>query len=91
MSLHSFDPATQTWSIWWLDGRRPGALDVPVQGGFKDGVGTFLAHDTLNGAPILVRFQWTFPQPEQPRWEQAFSPDDGQTWETNWIMDFSKE
>jgi hypothetical protein len=54
-------------------------------------VGTVPAHDTLNGQPIVVRVQWTFPQPEQARWEQAFSPDDGQTWETNWIMDFSNE
>ena len=26
----------------------------------------------------------------QARWEQAFSPDRGQSWETNWIMDFRR-
>jgi hypothetical protein len=26
-----------------------------------------------------------------PRWEQAFSPDGGETWELNWIMDFARE
>jgi NIPSNAP len=26
-----------------------------------------------------------------PRWEQAFSVDGGKTWETNWIMDFTRE
>jgi hypothetical protein len=25
-----------------------------------------------------------------PRWEQAFSEDGGETWETNWIMDFTR-
>ena len=25
-----------------------------------------------------------------PRWEQAFSDDGGQTWEPNWIMDFTR-
>ncbi|TJV23098.1 MAG: DUF1579 domain-containing protein, partial [Mesorhizobium sp.] len=24
-------------------------------------------------------------------WEQAFSPDGGKTWETNWIMDFARQ
>jgi hypothetical protein len=27
---------------------------------------------------------------ETPRWEQAFSADDGDTWETNWVMEFSR-
>jgi hypothetical protein len=25
-----------------------------------------------------------------PRWEQAFSGDGGETWETNWIMEFTR-
>jgi hypothetical protein len=25
-----------------------------------------------------------------PRWEQAFSPDGGQSWETNWKMTFRR-
>jgi hypothetical protein len=56
ISLRSFDPATNQWSIWWLDGRTPGRLDPPVVGGFKDGVGTFVAEDTFKDKPIhLVR------------------------------------
>jgi hypothetical protein len=89
-TLRSFDPKSRTWSIWWLDARNPGSLDVPVVGDFKDGVGTFLANDVLNGKPIVVRFVWTLPKPESPQWEQAFSPDGGKTWETNWIMNFSR-
>ena len=89
-TLRSFDAKTRTWSIWWLDGRNPGSLDVPVVGAFVDGIGTFLAHDTLNGQPIVVRFTWSVPAPDRPRWEQAFSPDGGTTWETNWIMEFTR-
>jgi hypothetical protein len=88
VTLRSFDAKTGTWSIWWLDGRNPSRLDPPMVGRFKDGVGTFYAEDTLDGRPIHVRFQWTLPERDAPRWEQAFSSDAGHTWETNWIMDF---
>jgi hypothetical protein len=90
-TIRAFDPQTQTWSIWWLDGRNPGALDVPVVGRFENGVGTFLANDSFNGRPIVVRFRWSLPAPDQPRWEQAFSPDEGSSWEINWIMDFARQ
>ena len=87
VTIRAFDPATGLWSIWWLDGRQPHQLDVPVVGGFRDGVGTFLASDKLAGKPILVRFGWSMTD-DGPRWEQAFSPDNGLTWEVNWTMDF---
>ena len=90
VALRSFDAASGKWAIWWLDDRAPHVLDVPVIGGFADGRGEFLAKDTWKGQPILVRFLWLNTQTPTPRWEQAFSPDDGQTWETNWTMDFHR-
>lgn len=88
VALRSFDPVNRAWSIWWLDGRFPGALDTPVVGRFEDGVGTFFADDTLNGRPIRIRFTWRTSPEGNPRWEQAFSADGGATWETNWEMTF---
>ena len=90
ISLRTFDPATDQWSIWWLDGRTPGRLDPPVVGGFRDGVGTFLAADTFNGRRILVRFLWSDMTDTTCRWEQAFSDDGGTTWEVNWIMESTR-
>ena len=90
VSLRSFDAAAGTWSIWWLDGRHPHRLDTPVIGRFEKGTGTFLAVDHLNGRPIRVRFLWTRTDTNAPRWEQAFSADGGETWETNWYMDFER-
>jgi hypothetical protein len=87
VSLRSFDPWSETWSIWWLDGRNPGTLDPPVVGRFKNGVGTFIGDDILEGQPILVRFLWSDITDQTCRWEQAFSPDGGTTWEVNWIME----
>lgn len=90
ITLRAFDVSSRLWSIWWLDGRTPHRLDPPVIGRFDKGVGTFFADDILNGQPIRVRFLWHATDPETPRWEQAFSPDGGVTWETNWTMMFSR-
>ncbi|OUR84565.1 DUF1579 domain-containing protein [Marinomonas sp. 42_23_T18] len=89
VALRSFNKETKQWSIWWLDGRFPDTLDVPVVGNFSDDIGLFFAEDELNGESITVRFKWNALNPKQPRWEQAFSNDGGMTWETNWTMDFS--
>jgi hypothetical protein len=89
-SLRSFDPQTKRWAIWWLDARSPHSLDVPVVGGFDNGVGTFYADDVLNGQAIRVRFRWTQTHTATPVWDQAFSADAGQTWESNWTMQFSR-
>lgn len=88
VAMRSFDPATAQWAIWWLDGRRPHQLDVPVVGQFENGIGLFFADDTLDGVPIKVRFMWSSLDADNARWEQAFSSDAGHTWETNWTMDF---
>ncbi len=44
-AFRSFDPQQQKWAIWWLDGRAPHSLDVPVVGSFEGSVGTFFASD----------------------------------------------
>jgi hypothetical protein len=90
VGLRAFHAKTNTWAICWLDGRNPHTIEVPVQGGFEDGVGTFLADDTLRGKPIKVRFQWSKITRTSARWEQAFSPDGGRTWEVNWMMEFTR-
>jgi len=90
-TLRGYDPKEKLWSIWWLDMRTPqGPLDPPVRGRFVDGVGTFLADDTFNGKPVKIRFIWSQTNTETPKWEQAFSPDGGKTWETNWEMHFTR-
>jgi hypothetical protein len=90
LTLRSFDPETKHWAIWWLDSRHPHALDTPMHGSFEGGVGLFYADDTFDGRPIRVRFIWTPNDGDGPRWEQAFSTDNGASWETNWIMRFTR-
>jgi hypothetical protein len=90
MSFRFFDPAQKTWSIYWAD-NRVGALQPPVVGAFHGDQGIFEGPDVFAGKPILVRFIWLRITTPSPRWEQAFSADGGQTWETNWIMDFTRD
>jgi hypothetical protein len=90
-SLRAFDPQARQWAIWWLDGRMPGRIETPIRGGFDGRVGTFWADEDFEGRPIRVRFRWSVIDADTARWEQAFSPDAGQTWETNWQMDFHRD
>ena len=88
VALRSYDSSSNSWAIWWLDARHPHILDVPVIGGFENGIGTFLADDVFEGQPIKVRFLWSDISTDSCRWRQAFSADGGRTWETNWVMEF---
>jgi hypothetical protein len=91
VALRSYDPKSSQWSIWWLSGRAPhDKLDPPVQGRFENGVGTFYGDTTVNGKPMRVRFIWSQIDGNSARWEQAYSPDAGKTWETNWTMEFRR-
>lgn len=89
MTLRFFNPATRQWSIYWVDNQRL-VLDPPVVGAWEGGRGVFTTHDLFDGRPIVVRFTWTRPGVDAARWEQEFSPDDGATWEKNWVMDFTR-
>ena len=90
MAIRALDEAAGQWLIWWLDLRNP-TIDPPMRGGFENGVGIFLADETFDGRPIKVRFRWSEIAARAARWEQAFSPDGGATWETNWFMDFGRD
>jgi hypothetical protein len=90
VTFRFFDPATKQWSIYWADSRYPGRLDPPVIGSFSGDVGVFECDDTFDGRPIRVRYTWSDVTTPSPRWEQAFSDDSGETWETNWVAEFTR-
>ncbi len=88
MTLRQYDPAADVWRIWWASTRAPGHLDPPLEGRFTDGHGVFLGDDVVGGHPVKLRFDWT--AGDEPVWQQQFSYDDGETWETNWVMRFTR-
>ncbi len=81
-SLRLFDKATEKWSIYWAD-TNGARLLPPLVGEFVGNVGEFFGTDTDGGLDVLVRFRWEHDGPNSAHWEQAFSTDDGETWETN--------
>jgi hypothetical protein len=90
VTLRLYDKATDQWSLYWASS-RVGLSLPPVVGRFgADGVGVFTAEEDYQGTPITVRFLWSEITATSARWEQAFSTDQGATWETNWAADFTR-
>ena len=83
-TLRLFNPKTRLWSLYWVPSTT-GVLDPPVVGSFENNVGHFFTKDTFNGKPIIMMFRWDARDKERPIWSQAFSPDNGKTWEWNWF------
>jgi len=90
-AIRIFDPCSNAWSIFWIDGRYPPTtIADPVVGGIENGHGVFFSDDEWEGREIRTRFIWHVDGPDACRWEQAASPDRGLTWETNWYMSFTR-
>jgi hypothetical protein len=90
VTLRLFDPATAEWSIHWADTKYARTLLPPMVGRFTGGVGEFYGDEVVEGKTVKCRFLWTRPTPDTARWEQAYSNDEGRSWETNWIMQFTR-
>ena len=88
-TLRLFNPRTKLWSIYWADSNSGVLLD-PVVGSFDGLLGSFYSKDMFNDLPILVVYQWDRTDPEKPVWSQAFSSDNGETWEWNWYLYMSR-
>ncbi len=89
MGVRLFNPLTRLWSIHWSDS-NVGVMEKPVVGSFDKNIGTFFGRDTFIDKEIIVQFKFDATNPCKPVWSQSFSPDNGNTWEWNWYMYFSK-
>ena len=65
-------------------------MTPPMIGEFKDGRGDFFDQEVFNGKSVLTRNAFSAITPNSSRFEQAFSVDGGKTWETNWVMTFTR-
>jgi hypothetical protein len=89
VALRTFDVGARRWSIYWVSSSE-GVLQPPVHGRFDGGLGVFDGEDVDGDRPVKVRYRWEAVTTASPRWSQAFSYDGGETWETNWTMNFTR-
>ena len=89
VSFRTFDVARRCWSIYWVSS-ADGLMSEPVHGRFENGEGRFYGVCLDAGRPAKVVFLWTDITANSAQWSQAFSYDEGRTWETNWVMDFTR-
>ena len=94
MSIRYFHADTGEWSIHWLDTRalREGRPDLvsSVRGRMHDGAGDFFGKVLFEGVEVDVRYRWRPVDRDHVTWDQAYSTDGGESWEVNWIMEFSR-
>jgi len=91
LTVRLYDKENDLWSIYWANSRN-GQLALPPQVGRFDenGRGEFFADDVYNGQSIKVVYVWYDIKEDSARWQQAFSVDDGKTWEVNWTAEFHR-
>lgn len=89
VGLRLYNPESRQWSLNWANS-TDGVMTRPMIGEFKNGSGEFFNQETFNGRAIFVRNGFSNITPNSSRFEQAFSADGGKTWETNWIMTFTR-
>ena len=90
MTVRLYNADTHEWSIYWANGKAGAFSMPPTVGHFTNGRGEFYDHEEIGGKPVFVRYLWEVRSPKQCRWEQAFSTDEGKTWETNWTIDSTR-
>jgi hypothetical protein len=88
LTMRLYDPSTHLWSIYFANSRK-GSLGLPPTVGrfVDDRRGEFYDYEIFGGKAVLVRYLYLLNRPDSYRWEQAFSPDGGKSWETNWTID----
>jgi hypothetical protein len=90
-SFRTYEPASDVWTISWVNSTT-GRVQPPVSGRWDEAGEVFDAQgpDVFDGRPILASYRWHSITAESAVWEQAFSADDGATWETNWVMTWTR-
>lgn len=95
VSLRLYNPKSGEWSQNFATSavgvlNVTGGASVPMIGRFSGSRGTFYDQEQFEGRTIWVRFMIQPISPMTAHSEQAFSADNGRTWETNWTNDYTR-
>jgi hypothetical protein len=88
-TLRLFDSATKLWSIYYAYPANV-SMQSPQVGSFQNNIGWFYARDVWEGKDIIIVYRWDRTDPDKPTMCQAFSADNGKTWEWNYLQSFEK-
>ncbi|HET7001372.1 MAG TPA: hypothetical protein VFI33_08690 [Puia sp.] len=88
-TLRLFDSATKLWSIYYAYPANV-TMQNPQVGSFQNNIGWFYARDVWEGKDIIIVYRWDRTDPDKPTMCQAFSADNGKTWEWNYLQSFEK-
>jgi len=88
-ALHAYNPDTHEWSVWFVN-TATGQLGVPSVGRFANGRGVLYDHEPYRGRPVYVRQIFSNISPHTFNFAQAFSTDEGKTWETNLLIYYTR-
>jgi hypothetical protein len=84
MALRLYDRRTQQWRVYFAHSDA-GTLEQPMIGQFKDGAGTFVGLDDMDGKTVLVRNAWSHITAASCHQDWAISADGGKTWLPTWV------
>lgn len=90
MGLRVLDVEKKLWSDFWVNAKSGVLGAAGVTGGFKDGAGIFDSDDIDGETPIIVRGVWDEITANSCRWRQGVSRDGGESWDWNWIMNWTR-
>lgn len=88
MGLRILNQEKQVWSDFWMNAKRGILMTPGVEGCFHEGRGVFIEESHDGEQTTQVRGAWDNITATTCRWQQASSKDGGQTWQTNWVMDW---
>ncbi len=88
-TLRVFDSTARLWSIYYAYPANV-SMQNPQVGSFQNNIGWFYARDVWEGKNIIIVYRWDRTDSEKPTMCQAFSDDNGKTWEWNYLQSFEK-
>jgi hypothetical protein len=90
-SLRSFNPQRGRWDLALLWPNTGNPRFGELHGGFRHNRGELFSRSlTETGDTTLTRFTFSDITPNTLRWQQGTSVDNGRSWSSSWIMEFSR-
>jgi len=91
MGLRTLDLEKKVWVDYWVNAKAGVLGRDGVIGSFENGAGIFDSTDTENGKPVIYRGIWDKIVPGvSHNWSSLISRDNGKTWKSLWLMEWSR-